>query len=88
MKLTKLEQTVFLVLFNSAEGNGHDFGFIEDARKSVKEAKQLGGVVASLIKKKLIEVHDPVTTDSGTYTQFTWKSGLDEVRKLHASLTP
>jgi hypothetical protein len=54
-------------LIVSAQGNGHDFGLIEDAR-GVVGPSQLGGVVASLVKKGLIVVHD---TYNG-WTQFTW----------------
>lgn len=73
--LTALETKVLTALYKSAEGNGHDFGFIEDARKAVGQPRQLGGVVTSLQAKGVIEVHSPVTTDSGTYTQFTWDMG-------------
>lgn len=70
-KLTLLEATVLRVLIKSAAGNGDDFGFIEDARDAVNP-KQLGGVVSSLVKKGVINVHEAVTTDSGRWTQFTW----------------
>ena len=29
-------------------------------------------MIASLVKKGVIAVHEPATTDSGSYTQFTW----------------
>lgn len=74
---THLERAVLRALYSSAAGNGHDFGLIEDARNDVR-ADQLGGVISSLVKKHIIRVHDEVSTDSGTWTQFTWVS--DEIR--------
>ena len=82
MDFTATEIAVLKALFESAEGNGHDFGFIEDARSAVKSKASLGGIVASLSKKKLITIHEPVTTDSGTWTQFTWVPEVSEVSKL------
>ncbi len=72
MKFTQLEKAVLAELYESASGNGHDFGFIEDARSAVKNPRELAGVISSLVKKDIIVVWDPVTTDSGTFTQFTW----------------
>jgi len=73
MKFTNLEKAVLAELYKSADGNGHDFGFIEDARKAVKNPRELAGVVSSLVKKDIIVVWDATTTDSGTFTQFTWQ---------------
>jgi len=70
MKLTALEKSVLTALVKSSAGNGHDFGLIEEARECVATPRQLGGVVASLVKKGIIKVWEPVTTDSGTWTQF------------------
>ena len=70
-RFTALEAKALLALLNSAEGNGHDFGFIEDLR-GVIEAPQIGGVVSSLVKKGVIVVHEAERTDSGLWTQFTW----------------
>ena len=72
VKFTQLEKAVLAELYESASGNGHDFGFIEDARSAVKNPRELAGVISSLVKKDIIVVWDPVTTDSGTFTQFTW----------------
>ena len=69
MELTPLETEVLNNLFDSAEGNGHDFGYTEDHGI---DPKQAGGVISSLVKKNIIMVHEPVTTDSGTWHQFTW----------------
>jgi hypothetical protein len=81
MNLTHLETVVLTALFKSAEGNGHDFGFIDDARGLVRR-NQLSGIVSSLVQKNVITVHDPVTTDSGRFEQFTWNIEVSEVKKL------
>lgn len=90
IKLTKHEQLVLAVLFNSAKGNGHDFGFTSDAVKSLKatyNAEAVGALITSLQKKGVITVHDPVTTNAGTrhastYTQFTWALEVSAVSAL------
>ena len=66
-QLTALERIVLRDLLESWDGNGRDFGFIEDINLDGKRAR---GVVSSLVKKDLIEVHEAVTTDSGRWTQF------------------
>ena len=71
MKNTELETIALKALWESAKGNGHDFGMIEDLR-AVLSPSQIGGVVSSLVKKDIITVHDTITNDSGTWTQFTW----------------
>lgn len=61
--------------YKSAEGNGHDFGFVEDIVKHMKrthKAQAVGAFVTLFQKHGIMQVHEPVTTDSGTYTQFTW----------------
>jgi hypothetical protein len=68
--LTDLEVLVLEQLFESADGNGHDFGFIEDIELDSKTAR---GVVSSLIKKDIISVHDKYNN----YTQFTWNHAGD-----------
>lgn len=73
-KLTHLEKEVLKKLIISADGNGNDFGFIEDARGVCGKA-QLSGVVASLVKKQIIVVHEPVRPcdqPGVEWTQFTW----------------
>lgn len=65
---TLMERKVLHALTESAYGNGNDFGFIEDAFGSVAPS-QLGGVVSSLVKKGVIEVHEKI---NNTWTQFTW----------------
>ena len=69
VRLTPLEKKVLNALYDSADGNGHDFGFIEEARPAVESPRQLGGVVTSLIKKGLILVSPEVING---LTQFQW----------------
>lgn len=78
MKTTKSEIAVLEKLFESASGNGHDFGLIEDAREAVP-TKSLAGVVSSLVKKGLIQVHEAVNNGEEVWTQFTWKEGAKEI---------
>ncbi len=70
MKLTSKEIHTIKDLYWSASGNGFDFGFT-DQIPSLKAASR-GGLVASLIKKGLIEI----TSDEFNQFQFTgdfWK---------------
>jgi len=67
---TTLELAVLKLLFVSSDGNGHDFGFIEDARPAVERKAQLAGVISSLVQKGVINVYDPVRGESGMFTQF------------------
>lgn len=53
VSLAPVEKQVLKVLFKSSRRNGHDFGFVEDARSAVKKA-QLSGAVSSLVQKKVI----------------------------------
>ena len=69
-KLTELEMLVLANLFESSDGNGHDFGFVEEAGIDPRQAR---GVVSSLSKKGIIEIWDPVWNGQKHYTQFTWK---------------
>lgn len=68
--LTELEMQVLKNLFESADGNGHDFGFIEDAGVDPHIAR---GVVSSLSKKGIIEIWGREWNGIEFYTQFTWK---------------
>lgn len=83
---TVLEMAVLVKLIASARGNGHDFGFVEDARGVCDSKKQLGGVVASLVKKGVIIVEHPVRVNGEEVTQFTWPESPDGQR-LIPSLT-
>lgn len=68
--LTPLEREVLQNLYESADGNGQDFGFTEDHGINPKQAR---GVLSSLIKKGIIEVHEAITNCTGTWHQFTWR---------------
>lgn len=89
-QLTINEVATLKAAFASAARNGHDFGFTEDIVKQLKgSAKAAGARITSLIKKGIIEVHDPVTTNEGhateaTYTQFTWCMPLESIKALVA----
>jgi len=78
VQLTELETKAMRVLFESADGNGHDFGFIEDLIDArIMGRAQVGGVVASLVQKGVI-FHWGTETNTecwggGSYTQFTWE---------------
>ena len=67
--LTPLELEVLNNLYDSACGNGHDFGFTEDHGINPLQAR---GVVSSLVKKNIIDVHEAIRTESGVWHQFTW----------------
>jgi hypothetical protein len=88
MQLSDLERQALKAAFDSARGNGHDFGFIEDVVRSLQpiSTKTANAVVGALIKKRLIEVHAPVVTNDGgranTLTQFTWTVDVAEVERL------
>jgi hypothetical protein len=80
VKLTALEQQVYdLMVSNAAAVAGGDFGIMEelDCWHLHITRQQLGGVVTQLVKKRLVEVHEPVETNGGPrfggelYTQFT-----------------
>ena len=77
VQLTELETKALRIFFDSASGNGHDFGFIEDLIDArIMGRAQVGGVVASLVQKGVI-FHCGTETNTngwgvGSYTQFTW----------------
>lgn len=63
-KLSRHEQVVFAAAVESSDGNGHDFGFIEDlvGPWGTVEGLTLGqtqGCIVDLEKKGLIDVHEP-----------------------------
>ena len=67
--LTELELEVLKNFFDSAAGNGHDFGYTDEHGIDPKKAR---GVISSLVKKEIIDVWDPIKTETGTWHQFTW----------------
>lgn len=75
MKLTTNEKLVLKALFESAEGNGHDFGFTDE--HGLADKKTAGGVVASLQKKGILRAYV-----DDKYKQFTWKMPVEEVKAL------
>ena len=81
VNLTELENTVLYNLFKSAEGNGHDFGFVEDAGIDPKIAR---GVISSLIKKGIIETWGREWNGREYYTQFTWKKNPGNVNRIES----
>lgn len=82
-KFTALEVEVLKALVSSSDGNGHDFGFIEDARDAVPTKRALGGVVSSLVQKKIIQVYDTENHGSGPFTQFKF-IGIDDAENRDA----
>lgn len=74
VRLTELETKAMHVLFDSAEGNGHDFGFIDDLIDArIMGIDQVSGVVSSLVKKGIIVNWGEENVNWGnSYTQFTW----------------
>lgn len=82
MKLTKMEVVVLKAMDQSARSNGYDFGFIEDCRPAVASPRSLAGVVSSLVKKGVITVHEAAYTDSGRWTQFTFRIPVQQVGAL------
>jgi len=78
VQLTELETKAMRVLFESAQGNGHDFGFIEDLIDArIMGREQVGGVVSSLVQKGVIfhwgTENNTNGFGAGSYTQFTWE---------------
>ena len=87
MKLTNNEKAVLRCLYESADGNGHDFGFIDDGRGALPMKRSLAGVISSLVKKNIIrdwKNGDELTRATGyaTSSQFTWQIDVNEVEKL------
>lgn len=74
VRLTELETKALRELFDSADGNGHDFGVIEDLIDAkIMGREQVSGVVSSLVQKGIILHHGEENGCWGTaYTQFTW----------------
>jgi hypothetical protein len=71
VRLTQLETVALRVLFNDADGNGHDFGFTDSIRESgVMGLHQISGVVSSLAKKGIVYVEDDCASNYGS--MFTW----------------
>lgn len=75
MSLTDKETIVLRAIYNSAKGNGFDFGFSEDALKESKlDSRTYQGVLRELHKKFNFHL-DPAVTCEATYTQISFSCG-------------
>jgi hypothetical protein len=82
ISLSALEISVLKAMLVSNDNNGGDFGFIEDCRKAVESKASLGGVVASLSKKKIIAVYEPVYNGVEWWSQFDFIMDVEAVKAL------
>ena len=67
-----METLVLNDMFQDASGNGHDFGIVENI--SCFPMTQVRGVLASLVKKDIIEVDGK---GPNGWTQWTWNHAGD-----------
>ena len=79
------EQKVFDALVKSSDGNGHDFGCLEDLTGvwgSVEglDAQQVGGYITQLQTKGLIYVYDPHWMEDHGHTITQYKLTADGFR--------
>jgi hypothetical protein len=78
--LTELETQILTLMFKDAEGNGHDFGIIENLSDNEGvDMKVARGVISSLVKKDILTVDDyrfEMGMETGC-TQFTWNHAGD-----------
>jgi hypothetical protein len=75
--LTEKETIALRDLFESARGNGFDFGFTDEI-PSLPAASR-GGVVASLVEKELIDVYDATPGNESKrkrFVQFTFRAAF------------
>lgn len=74
IKFTANEKAVLSALIVSSSGNGHDFGFVEDARGALPTARALPGVITSLTRKGILmsEGARNMGPEVGEVIQFTW----------------
>lgn len=77
-RITDKEFAALPAILAANDANGGDFGLVENI-KFDGDRRVLGGILASLQRRGVIELHEPVTTDSGTWTQFT----IEEEMVLH-----
>lgn len=75
MNLTAKELAVIPAILAANDENGGDFGLVESIQFE-GDRRVLGGILTSLQRKGVLEVHEPVTTDSGTWTQFTIEEAM------------
>lgn len=79
VSLTELETKALVEAFVSSNGNGHDFGYSTDIIVAGLNKKQVGGVIASLIKKGIM------TDVDSDFNQFALV-GWNEDEKLVAAV--
>jgi hypothetical protein len=78
--LTELETKALIEAFASSDSNGHDFGYSNDIVVAGLNKKQVGGVIANLIKKGIMTDVDP------DFNQFALV-GWNEDEKTVAAVT-
>lgn len=67
---TSLELELIHNLYESSDGNGHDFGFTDEHGLDPKVAR---GVLSSLVQKEVITIWEEIKNCAGTFHQFTWR---------------
>lgn len=74
--------TAFLAACVSSDGNGHDFGLTEDVVATMRDAgwsAQVAGAALTYLQQRgdvIAYIDEGVTTDSGTWHQFTLRTEL------------
>jgi hypothetical protein len=83
ISLTEMETLVLKDMFLDASGNGHDFGIVENI--TCLPMTQVRGILASLVKKDIIEVD---RKGPNGWTQWTWNHAGDMRGTTPASIDP
>lgn len=78
--LTEGEFRVLCALYDASDGNGHDFGIVEEARYAVDSPRALAGFVSNLVQKGVIICGAPerINHQGEPITQFIFKKKGDE----------
>lgn len=88
VKLNPLETVVLLKMGESNDGNGGDFGMIEDIVLPGMNQMMIGGYVSALQAKGLIKVYPPTSVNDYYVTQFTFTpKGLKVLAKSKGEAT-
>lgn len=76
--LNEIEEKVLRSIFKSSEGNGHDFGFTDDAETDSIgiSRRQLSGYISQLSKKGYIHIYEPGCKEQFKQFVFTKKGFL------------
>lgn len=74
-RLTDKEFALLPAILIANDANGGDFGLVESIQFE-GDRRILGGILSSLQKKGVLELHEPVRTDSGVWTQFTIEEAM------------